>query len=54
MQSGALDLAVAHVEHSKTWRLELQKMLLAVDDGDDRIDFAEFLTLMHKLKQNGH
>ena len=27
MLSGALDLAVAHVEHLKTWRLELQKML---------------------------
>ena len=27
MPSGALDLAVVHVEHLKTWRLELQKML---------------------------
>ena len=27
MPSGALDLAVADVEHLKTWRLELQKML---------------------------
>ena len=27
MLSGALDLAVAHVEHLETWRLELLKML---------------------------